>query len=133
MSSEQPAYHAWNPGLTSDIPGRLKPLITLFRPENARVGYDEAREAAEFCGLKPVQLYALRPERLIAHELLIRVTADLSVQDGPTYEVLGRNLRPLRNLRALRPPLGKIPQRGTDGRFESVLGQPRCETNSSAH
>ncbi len=93
MSSEQPAYHAWNPGLTSDIPGRLKPLITLFRPENARVGYDEAREAAEFCGLKPVQMYALRPERLIAHELLIRVTADLSVQDGPTYEVLGRNLR----------------------------------------
>ena len=93
MTQDQPAHDAWNPGLTSDIPGRLKPLITLFRPENATVSFAAAQEAANFCGLKPGQIYALRPERLIIHELLIRVTADLSVPDGPTYEVLGRNLR----------------------------------------
>ncbi len=93
MSSDQPAFDAWHPGLTSDIPARLKPLITLFRPENAFVSYSEAQEAARFCGLKPKQMCALRPERLIKHELLIRVTADLSVPDGPNYEVLGRNLR----------------------------------------
>ena len=93
MTQDQPAHDAWNPGLTSDIAGRLKPLITLFRPENATVSFAAAQEAANFCGLKPGQIYALRPERLIIHELLIRVTADLSVPDGPTYEVLGRNLR----------------------------------------
>jgi hypothetical protein len=32
-------------------------------------------------------------ERLVAHEVLIRVTADLSVPDGPSYEYLGLQLR----------------------------------------
>ena len=38
-------------------------------------------------------MVAFTPERLIVHELLIRVTADLSVPDGPDYEELGLNLR----------------------------------------
>ena len=36
---------------------------------------------------------AFRPERLAVHELLIRVTADVSVPDGPNYEDLGINFR----------------------------------------
>ncbi|MCH1378287.1 MAG: zeta toxin family protein, partial [Alphaproteobacteria bacterium] len=39
------------------------------------------------------QLCALKVERLVAHEVLIRVTADLSVPDGPSYEYLGLQLR----------------------------------------
>lgn len=89
----QNEFGPWNPGLTSDIPAHLKPLITLYRDENATRTYADAQEAADFCGLPVRQMYALRPERLLKHELLIRVTADLSVPDGTSYEVLGRNLR----------------------------------------
>lgn len=69
------------------------PLVTLFRPENSNVDLKQAKEAAEFCGLKPADMISLRVERLVVHELLIRVTADLSVPDGPNYEDLGISLR----------------------------------------
>jgi hypothetical protein len=84
---------AWHPGLESDIPARLMPLATLYRPENSTVDFAQAREAAAFCGLEPRAMVATRPERLVAHELLIRVTSDLSVPDGPNYEDLGISLR----------------------------------------
>ncbi len=93
MPREDQSYDAWNPGLTSEIPTRLLPLVTLFRPENGTVSYQDAKEAASFCGLKPADMAAFTLKRLIIHELLIRVTADLSVPDGPNYEELGINLR----------------------------------------
>ena len=86
-------HDAWNPGLSSDIPARLMPLVTLYRPENSSVAYQAAKDAAAFCGLKPSDMVAFTAERLVVHELLIRVTADLSVPDGPNYEELGINLR----------------------------------------
>jgi hypothetical protein len=86
-------HHAWNPGLSSNLPARLLPLVTLFRPENSYVGYQQAKEAADFAGLAVEQLCALTVERLVVHEVLIRVTADLSVPDGPSYEYLGLQLR----------------------------------------
>ena len=84
---------AWNPGIGSTIPHRLQPAVTLFRPENAFVGFAEAHELAELVGLDPVELASLRPERLVVHELLVRVTADLTVPDGPNYADLGISLR----------------------------------------
>jgi hypothetical protein len=68
-------------------------LSPCFRPENSDVGYQQAKEAADFSGLAVEQLCALKVERLVAHEVLIRVTADLSVPDGPSYEYLGLQLR----------------------------------------
>jgi hypothetical protein len=88
-----PAGDAWHPGLQSDIPQALWPLVTLYRSENATVSYTVARELADLTGLKVLELVAIRPERLVVHALLVRVTADLSVPDGPDYEVLGINLR----------------------------------------
>lgn len=85
--------HAWNPGLNSQIPSSLLPLVTLYRDENSTVSYSQAKELSEFCGLKPKQLICFRTERLIIHDLLVRVTSDLSVPDGPNYEDLGINLR----------------------------------------
>ena len=88
-----PPGSAWAPGLQSDIPHELRPLITLFRPAHAFVDHAQASELSGFCGLNVLELVSLRPERLVMHELLIRVTADLSVPDGPGYETLGLNLR----------------------------------------
>ena len=49
------AHDDWNPGLSSDIPAHLKPLITLYRADNATLSYAEAKEAADFCGLPVVR------------------------------------------------------------------------------
>lgn len=84
---------AWNPGLDSDIPHDLWPEVTLFRGENASVAYPAAKELADLTGLNILEFIALRPHRLVVHALLVRVTADLYVPDGPNYEDLGLNIR----------------------------------------
>ncbi|HLH89389.1 MAG TPA: hypothetical protein VKX28_13130 [Xanthobacteraceae bacterium] len=84
---------AWNPGLESELPRELLPLATVFRSENVSTSLAEAFELSDYCGLPPHELVAFRPERLIVHELLVRVTGGLAVPDGTTYEDLGRNFR----------------------------------------
>jgi hypothetical protein len=91
VSSEE--FDAWNPGLSSQIPADLESQITLFRPENSSVSLQRATELADFCGLNKAELVWFRVERLVVHELLVRVTSDLSVPDGPNYEDLGISLR----------------------------------------
>ena len=93
MGTQEPEYDAWHPGLGSEVPSQLLPLVTLFRPENSEVDYVKAKELSDFCGLDPAELISFRPERLVQHELLLWVTANLSVPDGPSYEELGINLR----------------------------------------
>ena len=84
---------AWHPGLESELPRELLPLATVFRRENVTTSLAEALELSDYCGLPPQDLVAFRPERLIIHELLVRVTAGVAVPDGTDYEDLGRNFR----------------------------------------
>jgi hypothetical protein len=93
VTADTAQFDAWHPGLDSEIPRALAPLATVFRPENAFTAFDQAHELAHFTGLKVDELVVLRPERLVVHELLIRVTADLSVPDGPRQEDLGIEFR----------------------------------------
>jgi hypothetical protein len=86
-------FDAWHPGLDSEIPRGLAPLATLFRAENAFTGFHEVHELAHFTGLAVDELAVFRPERLVVHELLVRVTAELSVPDGPRQEDLGIEFR----------------------------------------
>ena len=86
-------YGPWHPGLESELPRALLPLATVFRRENVSTSVAEAFELSDYCGLPPQELVAFRPERLIVHELLVRVTAGLAVPDGNDYEDLGRNFR----------------------------------------
>jgi hypothetical protein len=88
-----PAADAWNPGIKSQIPRELRHLCTIFRPEciaNDLAGIDELRTLT---GLRPVELVVFRPERLLLHELLIRVTADFTVPSGSSIGDLGINFR----------------------------------------
>ncbi|WP_108883076.1 hypothetical protein [Anderseniella sp. Alg231-50] len=89
--SEKPG--PWSPGISSAIPERYLPLATIYRSENVFTSLQQARELADFTGLAPHSLVAFRPERLIVHEVLIRVMAELSVPDGKVYEDLGINFR----------------------------------------
>ena len=86
-------YGPWTPGIVSQLPRAYLPLSTMFREENVSTSLAEAQELSDFCGLAPHELVAFRPERLAVHELLIHVTADLTVPDGPNYEDLGISFR----------------------------------------
>ena len=95
MCSDQPAqqFGPWNPGIVSELPREYLPLSTMFRPENVETSVARAYELSDFCGVDPFDLVVFRADRLIVHELLIRVTADLWVPDGPNDEDLGINFR----------------------------------------
>lgn len=83
----------WNPGLQSSLPAQYRPLASLFRTENVRNDLRGLLELSDYCGLPPRSLVEFRAQRLVAHEVLIRVTADVEVPDGPKYEDLGITFR----------------------------------------
>jgi len=65
----------------------------MFQVENVFSSLETATELSDFSGLSIQQLVFFRPERLVIHELLIRVSADIFVSDGTRYEDLGINFR----------------------------------------
>ena len=83
----------WNPGIESQIPPPLLPLATLYRPEHTRSPLRDLRELSDLTGLPLRDIATFRPERLALHELLVRVTANISVPDGTRIEDLGINFR----------------------------------------
>jgi hypothetical protein len=121
MAKSKPQYNAWNPGLTSEIPGRLMPQVTIFTAENSDVDYPAAKEAASFCGLKLQDMVAFKVGRLVVHEILIRVTADLFVPDGPSYEKLGLNLRSMAERILVGHVLPQLP--ALEKRFSVLRGE----------
>src|SRR5262249_53196119 len=71
----------------------------------------EAHELRDLTGLSFSELVLFRAERLALHELLIRVTADLSVPDGSRVEDLGINFRRMTSVileRAVAPRMEEI-------------------------
>src|SRR5438552_2572256 len=86
-------FGPWNPGIESQVPAQLPHRCTIFRPENSFTSVAKARELRDLSGLDLGELAAFRLRRLALHELLIRVTADFSVPDGPRIEDLGINFR----------------------------------------
>ena len=104
------AHGPWNPGLESTIPDELRPLTSLLRPENVFTTMAEARELRGLTGLEYADFVAFRPSRLLLHEVLIRVSADLTVPDGERIEDLGINFREMtrRILARLEPRMAEV-------------------------
>ena len=86
-------FGPWNPGVQSQVPGHLRHYCTIFRPENVFTSVANAGELRDLTGLELRELVTFQPRRLALHEVLIRVTADLSVPDGSRIEDLGINFR----------------------------------------
>jgi hypothetical protein len=122
-------------------------LCTIFRAENVSTSVAAAGELQQLTGLLPAELVAFRPHRLVLHELLIRVTADLSVPDGSRIEDLGINFREMtgvilrRHLDAQLPRIAEAfeqlrrrLQTAIDSGFgAAVVGPPVGAPRSSVH
>ena len=93
MANNNETWDAWTPGITSDMPRELLPLITLYDEKNSEVRYNQAQEDSQFCGLRSLELADLSVHRLALHEVMVRVNANLYVKDGANYEEFGLNLR----------------------------------------
>ncbi len=92
-SPENQNTGAWSPAIKSTLPSQYLSLSTLFRSENVTTSIATANELSGFTGLPLQRLICFRPQRLVVHELLIRVSADIFVDDGSKYEDLGVNFR----------------------------------------
>src|SRR5271165_2467490 len=92
-AGDEQAYGPWNPGIGSQVPNELLCLSTLFRPENVFTSIATVAEMQGLTGFSPSELVAFRPQRLVLHELLIRITADFAVPDGSRIGDLGINFR----------------------------------------
>jgi hypothetical protein len=92
----------WNPGIQSQVPVELRHLCTIFRPENVLSSIAGVAELRGLTGFSAAELVVFRPQRLVLHELLIRVTADFAVPDGWRIEDLGINFRAMATLILMR-------------------------------
>jgi hypothetical protein len=115
MSIEAPRKAAqfgpWNPGVQSEIPDAIRDRSTFLQSENVFTNPGAARELCDFTGLELCDVVAFRPQRLALHEVLIRVTADLSVPDGARIEDLGINFRQITRTilaREIEPRMAEI-------------------------
>ncbi|HWS12364.1 MAG TPA: hypothetical protein VN279_06195, partial [Rhodocyclaceae bacterium] len=81
---------AWNPGVGTGVPAEFRALETLFRPECVFGTQAEVAELFELTGLPHEELTAFRPQRLALHELIVRITADIAVDEGEQEEDFGR-------------------------------------------
>ncbi|PXX89509.1 hypothetical protein [Halomonas heilongjiangensis] len=86
-------FSAWNPGLEADLPRRYHALETIHRTANVYSRLSDMPELKALTGLEEEELVAFRAERLLLHELIVQVTADVVVSEGDEEEVLGRHFR----------------------------------------
>src|SRR5882762_5907790 len=90
-------YGPWHPGIRSQVPLELRHLCTIFQPQNALTSVAAATELQLLTDLPLSELVAFRPQRLLLHEVLIRIMADFSVPDGSKIGDLGINFREITN------------------------------------
>ncbi len=92
-TQNQPIFSAWSPGLNPDIPAKYQSLETLYQTANASTQQDDITELVLLTGLRAEELVAFSPERLVLHELIVRVTADIVIPEEDEEGALGRHFR----------------------------------------
>jgi hypothetical protein len=90
-------YSAWNPGLSANLPKELCSLETIFQAPNVYTLYDEVQEIAHLTGLKPEHLVGFTSRRLVMHELIVRVGANIHIPEAEQEEDFGINFRRIIN------------------------------------
>ena len=90
-------YSAWNPGLSANLPKELCSLETIYQAPNVYTRYDEVQEIANLTGLKPEHLVGFTSRRLVMHELIVRVGANIHIPEAEQEEDFGINFRHIIN------------------------------------
>ena len=118
-------YSAWNPGLEADLPRRYHALETIHRSANVYSRLADMPELRALTGLEEEELVAFRAERLVLHELIVRVTADILVSEGAEEEVLGHHFRriTLKILADYLTPQLSVFQQEYDRLYETIHGR----------
>jgi hypothetical protein len=88
-----PEHSAWHPGIESEIPAGYKNQETIYLIENTGTALDELLELAQITGLSHEELTHFHPERLVLHEVIIRVTAEIAIIESDIEEDLGITFR----------------------------------------
>ena len=86
-------FSAWNPGLNPLIPKPYQSLESIYQVMNVTSQFSDTAELAALTGLRPEELVAFSAERLVLHELIIRVCADIVIPEEKEEEALGRHFR----------------------------------------
>jgi hypothetical protein len=86
-------YSAWNPGIETEIPAGYKDQETVYLPGNTATALDEILELAQISGLSHEELTHFHPERLILHEVIIRITAEIAIVESDEEADLGITFR----------------------------------------
>ena len=94
-------FGPWNPGISSQLTPELWRLCTIFRPENAFAAFDQVVEYGDLTGLPFPNLVVFRPERLVLHEVLVRVSADYEVPDPEGADVRSLGMLVANTIRSL--------------------------------
>lgn len=97
LQLEDQGYSAWNPGLEAELPATLLPLETIHQPGNVTTNLSDVTEISHHTGLPIEELVVFKPERLVLHELIVRITADIVVPESKDEEDLGKNFRAITN------------------------------------
>lgn len=93
-----PEHSAWSPGIESDIPAAYRNQETIYLPKNTLTDRDEILELARITGLSHEELVCFRPERLVLHEVIIRITAEIAIVESDEEAELGINFRQMANI-----------------------------------
>ncbi|GGY02117.1 hypothetical protein GCM10007160_32590 [Litchfieldella qijiaojingensis] len=90
---EPPAFSAWHPGLEAELPKRYQALETIHQAANVYTFLADIHELKTLTGLAEEELVAFRVERLMLHELIVQVAANIVVPEGEEEEALGWHFR----------------------------------------
>ena len=88
-TSQEASFSAWNPGIVSNIPQEYQSLETIYQQENVFTSQQEVEELCRETGLSQEELVQFRPARLVLHELIVRVSANIVVRKDENEEDLG--------------------------------------------
>ena len=86
-------HHPWNPGLGTDLPRHLYNLETIYHPANTLTQLSDLTELAKLTGIKTERLVEFKPDRLLLHELIVRITAHVMIPETEDEELLGKRFR----------------------------------------
>lgn len=104
-------YSAWNPGIETIIPQAYEALETIYHSDNAYTYLSDVNELAFETGLNHEELVHFKPARLVLHELIVRITANIVVPEGEQEEDLGIHFREIASkilTKYIQPELAEI-------------------------